>query len=193
MSRPPYVLTLPERQTTAAIFASPHSGREYPWEFIRQSRVDEVAIRSSEDAYVDRLFDMAPEHGAPFLTTVVPRAYVDLNRAADELDPALIQGVTGTRSNPRIAAGLGVIPRVVAGGRVIREGKIGIDEARRRLNQYYHPYHARLSRLVDQTRARFGHAILFDCHSMPHEALVSTAYAYREKPQIVLGDRFGAS
>jgi len=140
---------------------------------------------------VDRLFDMAPEFGAPLLTTVIPRAYVDLNRRADELDPALIEGVREGRPNPRIASGLGVIPRVVANGRAIRQGKITLGEARRRLNEYYHPYHQKLSSLMDESCGTFGFALLFDCHSMPHEALETTTYGLGKKPEIVLGDRFG--
>jgi len=193
MSRAAYNLALPDHRTTAAVFASPHSGRNYPWSFIRASQLDEVTIRSSEDAFVDRLYSDAPGFGAPFLEALTPRAYVDLNRAEDELDPALINGVRQTRYNPRVAAGLGVIPRVVANGREIRSGKIGLGEARRRLTTCYHPYHQMLRRLTDESREKFGFALLFDCHSMPHEALAATSYAFDKKPDVVLGDRFGAA
>ncbi|MCB1367128.1 MAG: N-formylglutamate amidohydrolase [Rhodobacteraceae bacterium] len=193
MQRVPHILTMPEKQTTACVFASPHSGRDYPWSFIRDSALDEHVIRSSEDAYVDALFASAPAHGAPLLAATVPRAFVDLNRAPEELDPALIEGVRQRSHNPRIASGLGVIPRVVAGARSIRSGKITRIEAERRLDLYYHPYHAELTNLMEATRRDFGRAILFDCHSMPHEALAATAYAFDQRPEIVLGDRFGAA
>lgn len=193
MARPPYLLTMPELRDTAAVFASPHSGREYPWSFIRSSQLDEKSIRSSEDAFVDQLFDMAPEFGAPLLSTAIPRAYVDLNRAADELDPALIAGARQHGRNPRISSGLGVIPRVVANGREIRLGKIGIGEAQQRLEEFYHPYHAKLHALMAEARADFGFALLLDCHSMPHDALVAASNAFKQRPEIVLGDRFGAA
>jgi len=193
MPRPPYLLTMPDKRTTASVFASPHSGREYPWGFIRGSQLNEKTIRSSEDAFVDKLFAAAPENGAPLLSTAIPRAYVDLNRGADELDPALITGVKQTGHNPRISSGLGVIPRVVANGREIRQGKIGMSEVRERLNTYYHPYHNRLKTLLNESRRQFGFALLFDCHSMPHEALVATSYAYDKRPEVVLGDRFGST
>ena len=193
MSREPYTLLQPEKRRTATIFASPHSGRDYPASFRRSSVLDERTLRSSEDAFVDRLYDCAPEFGAPLLAANFPRAYVDLNRAPDELDPALIKGVARRRHNPRIASGLGVIPRVVAQAREIRQGKISLVEARRRLRNCYHPYHDRLKRLVEETEQAFGQVILFDCHSMPHEALVSTSYAYDSRPEIVLGDRYGAA
>jgi len=186
-------LIRPKRRSTAVVFASPHSGRAYPWGFIRSSQLDEVTIRSSEDAFIDQLFEAAPSYGAPLLVALAPRAYVDLNRSEDELDPALILGLQKRRQNPRVAAGLGVIPRVVANGREIRSGKITLAEARTRMNVFYHPYHQTLRALMDESHAAFGKAILFDCHSMPHAALTATSYAFERKPEIVLGDRFGAS
>ena len=71
--------------------------------------------------------------GAHVLLGGVPRAYVDYNRAASELDPALIPGIAVRAMNARISSGLGVIPRVVAGGRAIYSGKIGRDAAQDRL------------------------------------------------------------
>ncbi len=73
--------------------------------------------------------------GAPLLAASLPRAYVDLNRAPDELDPALILGVPRLAHNPRISSGLGVIPRVVAGGRAIYSGKLALAEAEARLRR----------------------------------------------------------
>ena len=197
MKRPmpitPYTLTMPLVRTTAAVFSSPHSGREYPKSFVQSSTLDKTAIRSSEDAFVDQLFDVAPQFGAPLLCANVPRAFIDFNRSPDELDPALISGVKQSGHNPRITSGLGVIPRVVANGRAIRRGKISQDEARKRMDDYYHPYHGQLQSLMKQNVEEFGFSVLFDCHSMPHEALASTSYAYDQKPEIVLGDRFGAT
>jgi hypothetical protein len=69
----------------------------------------------------------APDHGAPLLAARAPRAFVDLNRSVDELDPALIEGVRSTAHNPRVSSGLGVIPRVVANGRTIYRGKIALS------------------------------------------------------------------
>jgi len=193
MSRAPYHLTIPAQCDTAVVFSSPHSGRDYPWDFIRDSQLDELTIRSSEDAFVDRLLAAAPDCGAPVLAARLPRAFVDLNRAPDELDPALIDGVRQPGHNPRIASGLGVIPRVVANGRAIRSGKMPLTEAQARLAQFYYPYHGRLAELLATTHSRFGQAVLFDCHSMPHDALGSSANVFSVKPDVVLGNRFGAS
>ena len=193
MAAEAFVLTEPAERATSVLFASPHSGSDYPADFLASSILDERAIRSSEDAFVDRLFASATHHGAPLLAARAPRAFLDLNRSADELDPALIEGVRSAAHNPRVSSGLGVIPRVVANGRSIYRGKIELHEARRRIADHWVPYHARLSALIDDSLAAFGEAILIDCHSMPHEAIESMNHPKGYRPDVVLGDRFGAS
>jgi N-formylglutamate amidohydrolase len=44
-----------------------------------------------------------------------------------------------------------------------------------------------------ESHARFGEAILIDCHSMPHEAIESVGAPGSPRPDVVLGDRFGAA
>jgi N-formylglutamate amidohydrolase len=155
--------------------------------------LDREAIRSSEDAFVDHLFDVAPGHGAPLLVARAPRAFIDLNRATDELDPAVIEGILRTPHNPRVSSGLGVIPRVVAGGRAIYRGKLSLAEAEHRISHFWHPYHQALAAIIDETRTAFGGAILIDCHSMPHEAIEAHSRPGQPRPDVVLGDRFGVA
>ncbi|MFV0512226.1 MAG: N-formylglutamate amidohydrolase [Jhaorihella sp.] len=193
MTHAAYHLFEPGQRRSAVVFASPHSSSDYPVAFLRRSVLDRNAIRTSEDAFVDRLFDAAPEFGAPLLVAGAPRAYVDLNRGADELDPALIEGVKRNGHNPRVASGLGVIPRVVANGRAIYRGKLTRAEAERRIDAYWRPYHAALQSLLDASHMQFGRAILIDCHSMPHEAMDGVTRSLARRPQVVLGDRFGAA
>lgn len=193
MSKPPYQLNMPENRTTSVVFASPHSGRNYSWAFMRKSILDEMAIRSSEDAFVDLLFGDVPSFGAPLLLATAPRAYVDLNRNKDELDPALIDGVRQVSHNPRIASGLGVVPRVVSNGRAIYRGKISRHDVEARLKSHWQPYHSTLETLLEQSQQMFGEAILIDCHSMPHEAVKGSTRRGIPNAEIVLGDRFGAA
>ncbi len=177
----------------AAVFSSPHSGREYPAEMIARSRLNARQLRRSEDAFVDELFAAAPGFGAPLLRADAPRAWVDLNRGPEELDPALIEGVRAAGLNPRLAAGLGVIPRVVAEGVAIYSGKITREEASARLNQCWRPYHDALDALLAEARDRAGIAVLIDCHSMPSDAIRNAPYVRGQRPEVVLGDRFGVS
>ena len=143
-----FTLNMPDVRTTSVVFASPHSGRDYPWTFVRRSVLDERTLRSSEDAFVDQLFASAPEHGAPLLSATMPRAWLDVNRAADELDGALIDGVRKGTHNPRVASGLGVVPRVVANGRSIYRGKISQREAEGRIRDVWRPWHDALGQLL---------------------------------------------
>lgn len=193
MTATPFRLTLPDQRLTSVVFASPHSGRAYPAAFLARSVLDERTIRTSEDAFVDDLLDVAPQLGAPLLAASAPRAYLDLNRAADELDPALIEGVRAAGHNPRVSSGLGVVPRVVAGSRAIYNGKMALAEAEARIAAWWRPYHRQLRSLMAESHAQFGEAVLIDMHSMPHEALDSLSYRGSHRPEIVLGDRFGAS
>lgn len=186
-------VVFPRNLRSSVVFASPHSGAEYFNSFVSRTILDSQTIRSSEDAFVDQLFAAAPDFGAPLLTARAPRAFLDLNRAPDELDPALIEGVRKQGQNPRVASGLGVVPRVVAFGRAIYRGKLTLGEAQDRITRYWYPYHQELKRLLDQARREFGHAILVDCHSMPHEAIEIMANKNGKWPEIVLGDRFGAA
>lgn len=190
---PAFRLELPAEITSSVVVASPHSGRYYAPAFLAETVLDERTIRSSEDAFVDRLITAAPSLGAPVLAAEWPRAYLDLNRGADELDPALVDGVLRGAQTPRINSGLGVVPRVVANGRAIYRGKLTRAEAEARIAQIWQPYHAELARLMDAAKAEFGQAVLLDFHSMPHEALDAVARPGTARPQIVLGDRFGAS
>jgi len=186
-------LRMPARQVGSVVFASPHSGRAYPDEFLRRSVLGPRQIRSSEDAFVDLLFADVPDFGAPLLLAHAPRAYIDLNRSCDELDPALVEGLTRRSQSPRIASGLGVVPRVVAGGRAIINGKITLAEAEARIRACWQPYHAALERLMEDTSRQFGEAILLDCHSMPSEAIAGIRARDGAQPDIVLGDRYGSA
>jgi len=160
----------PERQILPLVFASPHSGCDYPQDFLAASRLDPLALRRSEDSFVDEIFEAAPKLGAPLIRALFPRAFVDANREPFELDPAMFEGelpaYANTRS-PRVAAGLGTIARVVANGADIYRGKLDFSEALGRIRRHYWPYHQSLTDLIERTKARFGTCILIDCHSMP--------------------------
>ncbi|WP_170436444.1 N-formylglutamate amidohydrolase [Ruegeria arenilitoris] len=188
-----YALEMPAERTSCVVFSSPHSGRNYLPGFLDRSVLNRNVIRSSEDAFVDQLFASASIQGAPLIAAQMPRAFLDLNRSAEELDPALILGARRQGHNPRVVSGLGVIPRVVSNGRAIYSGKLTMDEARLRIDTYWRPYHARLKSLLAESIDMFGQAILIDCHSMPHEAVAMAGNPKGRRPEIVLGDRFGAS
>jgi N-formylglutamate amidohydrolase len=194
--RPPFALRRPARQSVPVVFASPHSGIDYPAEFLAAARLDPVSLRRSEDAFVDELFAAAPEAGAPLLSALFPRAFVDPNREPLELDPQMFEDPLPPEANtdsPRVAAGLGMIARVIASGEEIYGRKLKVAEAIRRLERYYRPYHAMLAELIGETRRRFGVCVLIDCHSMPSVGGPMERDAGRGRVDIVLGDCRGIS
>jgi len=190
---PPFILTEPAAQTIPFVFNAPHAGAVYPASFLAASRLDAVALRRSEDAYVDELFAAVTELGAPLMAARFPRAYLDLNREPYELDSRMFDGrlppFANTRSM-RVAGGLGTIPRIVADGQEIYHSRIPVDEALHRIEWLYKPYHRALRQRVRRTADLFGHAILIDCHSMPSS---SVSRDDGTKADIVLGDRYGTS
>jgi N-formylglutamate amidohydrolase len=176
------------------VFASPHSGRCYPPALMAQSVLDGAAIRRSEDAFVDQLICGAAGFGAVTLTARYARAYIDLNREAYELDPAMFEDelpVFARARSPRVAAGLGSIARVVGEGQEIYRGKLRFAEARGRIESIHRPYHQALTQLIDQARAAHGAAILIDWHSMP--SAPGDSPPGRRGCDFVLGDRFGSA
>lgn len=192
----PYETIAGEAQTVPMVFASPHSGRDYPASFVAGSRLDPLTLRRSEDSFVDELFAGAPDQGAPLLRALFPRAYIDPNREPYELDPTMFEGTLPIEANtgsPRVMAGLGTIARVVCSGAEIYDGKLGIDEALRRIEAFYRPYHAELHRLIERTKQKFSAALLFDCHSMPSVGGPMDQDPGLKRVDFVLGDCHGSS
>jgi N-formylglutamate amidohydrolase len=187
----PVMLVRPERQTVPLVFASAHSGRDYPAEFLAAARLDALALRRSEDGFVDELFATAPSFGAPLLAATFPRAFCDANREPWELDPAMFEEQLPAWVNtvsPRVGAGLGTIARVVASGEPIYLRKLRFAEAERRVRLYWEPFHAALRELIGATRRQFGVCLLVDCHSMP-----GNCTAAHPPADFVLGDAHGTT
>jgi len=190
--RPAFETIRPRRLTAPLVFSSAHSGRDYPERFLSMTRLDHLSIRQSEDAWVDQLFARAPHLGTPLLRAHFPRAYLDVNREPWELDPAMFSEPLSPRFNttsPRVAAGLGTLARVVAENKPIYRERLTLDDARMRIEGIYQPYHATLQQLLTESVARFGVAVLIDCHSMPRLSRSGDRLA----PDIVLGDRYGTT
>jgi len=183
----------PARRTSPLVFNSPHSGAFYPSDFLAASRLDAVALRRSEDMFVDELFTGVVERGAPLLRAHFPRAFLDVNREPYELDPRMFEGRLPDHCNTRsmrVAGGLGTIARVVGEGQEIYARRLTVEEGLARIETFYGPYHRALRGLVEDTRRRFGFALLVDCHSMPSGPHLQ---AEGGKADIVIGDRYGTS
>ena len=188
-----YQVLRPAQLTVPFVFNSPHSGRAYSQAFLDVSRLDPLALRKSEDTFVEELFAPVVAHGAPLMHALFPRAYLDLNREPYELDPALIADALPQYANSqtvRVMGGLGTIPRVVADQEEIYRKPLALREALKRIDRLYLPYHAQLAELINGSHRAFGYTVLIDCHSMPSN---HTTEHSGPRPDFVLGDRFGTS
>ena len=183
----PYTLTLPP-QPTLLIVSSPHSGRDYDC-FAFACPLPR--LRQAEDWLVDELVSGAVEAGAALLTATVPRACIDLNRAADDLDPAVLDGPwpTPLQPGPLTLRGLGLVRRLCRDGTPVYAAPLAVTAVQKRVETIYRPYHATLARLLAERVERCGHALLIDAHSMPALALAT----YQPRPDFVIGDLAGHS
>lgn len=166
----PVCVRQPARQHVPVVFASAHSGRDYPQAFIDSARLDALRLRRSEDSFVDELFACAPGEGIPLVAATFPRAYCDANREKWELDPAMFADPLPpwvNTSSPRVGAGLGTIAKVVGAGETIYRGKLRFAEVCDRIGSCWEPFHAALQAQVAATREAYGACLLIDCHSMP--------------------------
>ncbi|WP_072397086.1 N-formylglutamate amidohydrolase [Hyphomicrobium sp. CS1GBMeth3] len=191
--KPPFTILAPRVQQAPFVLCSPHSGRVYPRAFLEQSRLDPMTLRKSEDCFVDDLFRGAAELGVPMIAARFPRAYLDVNREPYELDPELFADPLPDYANSqsvRVIGGLGTVARIVADGEEIYRERLCVEEALARIEQLYFPFHEALQSLIAETKARFGYAILIDCHSMPSAQMAQSS---GPRPDFVLGDRFGAA
>lgn len=190
---PAFDISEPAAYAAPLIFNSPHSGRDYPAAFRDASRLDALTLRRSEDAFVDCLLADIAASGTTVMTARFPRAWLDVNREPYELDPRMFDGRVPNFANTRsmrVAGGLGTIPRVVGEAQEIYAHRLPVDEALRRIETYYKPYHAALRRLTLKVRRLFGISVLVDCHSMPS---ANVSRDSQPRSDIVLGDRYGTS
>ena len=190
---PPFEIIEPPEWHGPVVFNSPHSGSIYPRAFLTTSRLDTATLRRSEDSFVDELVLGVVRRGFPLMRAHFPRCYVDVNREPYELDPRMFEGRLPSFANTRsmrVAGGLGTVARVVGDAQEIYDRRLPVDDALRRIETLYKPYHRALRRLVTTVHRDFGAAILVDCHSMP-----STAGTKDERPRadVVIGDRYGTS
>lgn len=178
-----FTVTPPDGAAGRFVFASPHSGGVAPADMGADPALTLAEINSAGDALMDRLVAAGPAHGAPVIAARFTRAYVDLNRSPEDLDPLLIEGVDEA-AGPKTAAGYGVIPRLTGTGAPLYARRLMLAEAEGRIARAHAPYHAALAELMTAAKAAHGRAVLVDWHSMPGRV---------GGVDVVLGDRHGTS
>ena len=169
------------------LLSSPHSGRTYPTDF--GFICPFPLLRRLEDSWVDELLENAE---IPVLKADVPRSYIDVNRAEDDLDPALLAETWPTPLHPteNTLQGLGLVRRLCKSGVPMYAAPLPLKTVQHRLENFYRPYHAALEARMTQAVTQHGHAYLLDVHSMPSRDAPNST---RQRPDIILGDRDGTS
>ena len=176
------------------IFNSPHSGSYYNKDFLNSTDLEIYDLRTSEDTFVSELFNSAKTFSSILMEAKFPRSFVDLNRSHLELDPNIITGNFYFEKTARNMAGLGVIPRFSGNGKEIYTKPITIEDAQKRLEYFYFPYHQFLKYLILESKKRLGYTVLFDCHSMPSKLNMENKNSNKNNnSDIILGDANGTS
>lgn len=175
------------------VFDSPHSGTAMPEDSNHVAGPADLA--TAVDHYVHELFGTAPDHGAALLHALFPRTYIDANRAASDIDPALIDGPWPGPLAPseKSASGFGLIRRLVLPDVPMYDRRLSVAEVQARIDRYYAPYHAALTTLLDARHTRFGAVFHVDCHSMKEYGNAMNTDAGQRRADMVLGDRKGTT
>jgi N-formylglutamate amidohydrolase len=184
----PYTLIEPQGALVPMVVDSPHSGRIYPVDFAYACPLP--LLRQAEDAYVDEIIIGAAEAGATVLVAEFPRSMIDVNRAENDIDPAVIDGVwpEALMSDPMTLLGLGLVRRLCRSGISLYRAPLSIAEIQRRLDVYYRPYHDCLKNMINARIKKFGVCYYINMHSMPDR--VDNGIL---RPDFILGDRDGTS
>lgn len=72
-----------------------------------------------------------------------PRCYVDLNRAADDIDVSMLEDPSSVVASPteKSKKGLGLFRKLVIPGYEIYDRKLTAEELEKRMEKAYWPYH----------------------------------------------------
>lgn len=191
----PFFRIGPERPVSPVVLSIPHAGRDYRPALLRTSRLTLAALETLEDRLVDRLVWRATANGATAFIARAPRAEIDLNRDEREIDPGLIAPPLpsgGLVQSARTRGGIGLIPSRITGLGPIWRERISREELIRRVEAIHRPYHAALEAALGHARARFGAAILLDCHSMPPRP-GAEGRGEAGAATVIFGDRHGTT
>jgi N-formylglutamate amidohydrolase len=180
----------PPEMEAPLVLDSPHSGAHYPDDFGFCCPLP--VLRRAEDAYVDELYEAAPDFGATLIGAVFPRSYLDVNRAPNDIDPHILTGSIPKMFQPNPVTRVGLVRRHAQPGVPIYDRKLSADEVLARIERCHTPYHQELAETCDRLHRKFGAVWHINCHSMP-------SYGNRrngvtgEHGDFVLGDRDGTT
>lgn len=189
----PFRVHEPVGAPSPVVVDSPHSGMEMPEDFGTVASLD--ALRTTWDAFVDELWGDAPAHGATLVAASFPRAYIDVNRREDDLDPVLLATPWPTPLAPTDYSrrGMGLIRRLALPEVPMYAAALAVEAVEARLKRYYRPYREALRARIAACRAAHGVAIYLDAHSMKSRGNAMNVDAGATRPDVVVSDRHGTT
>ena len=175
-----YQITEPTAPRVPVVISVPHCGVAFP-DDIRDQYVPSL-IENPEDTdwFVDRLYDFAPAMGITLIKAHYSRWVIDLNRNP-ESTPLYNDGRVITALTPATN---------FLGDSLYQDTPPDEVEVQRRLEQYYLPYHQKISDLLDDLQKEFAHVLLYDAHSI--KQVVTTIHS-EPFPDLLLGSNDGNS
>jgi N-formylglutamate deformylase len=190
----PLVVHGPRHPEQPLVLDSPHSGRVRPTDF--DTVLDDAALRSAEDSFVDELYLPATQRGVTLLAAQWSRVYLDVNRLADDIDPELLDapwpGTIATSGKARL--GKALLWRTLDDGRPVYARRLTPAQVQHRIQRCHVPYHQTLRDLLDAAHRRFGQVVHINCHSMNAVAgSQGEGGAGVTRADFVLGDRDGTT
>jgi len=190
---PPYILRPPEAPAVPVLVDSPHSGMEWPEDFAPAASRE--AILTTWDAFVDELWGGAPSVGATLLAAHFPRAYIDANRAPDDIDETLLAEPWPTPlvPTPYTQRGMGLIRRYALPQQPMYDRRLTVQEVEQRLARYYRPYRDTLAAQVAELHERFGVSCHVNVHSMKSHGNAMNVDVGAARPDVVVSDRRGVT
>jgi N-formylglutamate deformylase len=175
------------------VYDSPHSGRRFPPDFAPAVPLEDLV--GYEDRFVDDLVASAPAHGVVLVAADFPRAYIDPNRAEDDLDRHVVEdGWRGPLNpSPYGERGIGLVFRTLQSGKAIYDHPLSHAELERRIEAYWRPFHDRLERALDAALRRWGTVWHVDWHSMRPVGDALSPDPGATRPDFVVSDRDGTT
>lgn len=184
--------------TSALVLDSPHSGTQYPDDFLFSC--DPLALRRAEDTHVEKLYDFAPGMGVHWVEAHFPRSYLDANRNTTEIDETLLDATWPGAVEPdakvmsKVRLGKGLIWRSLDDASPIYQRQLSVAEVEARIANCWQPYHAAVASAIDAAHAAHGYSIHINCHSMPAIASSkATDFPGEIHADFVVGDRDGTT
>ena len=154
----PYIITETTQKRVPILLSVPHCGTDFPGELADDYKSDMMAAPDDTDWFVDQLYNFANELGITTISARYSRWVIDLNRDP-ESKPLYNDG--------RIITGL--CPTTDFHGKSIyAQNEPNDEEIKRRVKEYYLPYHNKIQELLDGLKNEFGKVLLWDAHSIRH-------------------------